>query len=89
LRAGGASGIVLVGGHADAKGSAQYNQALSERRARAVVTALTPLVQDLSLTMQARGYGATRPVASNTQTDGADNPDGRARNRRVTVTFTA
>jgi OmpA-OmpF porin, OOP family len=89
LRAGGASGTVLVGGHADAKGRAQYNQALSERRARAVVAALTPLVRDLSLTMQARGYGATRPVAPNTRSDGADDPAGRAKNRRVTVTFTA
>jgi outer membrane protein OmpA-like peptidoglycan-associated protein len=88
MRAGGASGTVLVGGHADAKGSAQYNQALSERRARAVVAALTPLVRDLSLTMQSQGYGATQPVAPNTQSDGADNPAGRAKNRRVTVTFT-
>lgn len=88
LRAGRARGTVVIGGHADGKGSATYNQGLSERRARAVATALTPLIRGLDVTLQPRGYGDTRPVAPNTKPDGSDNPAGRAKNRRVTVTFT-
>jgi outer membrane protein OmpA-like peptidoglycan-associated protein len=36
----------------------------------------------------ARGFGKTRPVALNTMPNGADNPDGRQKNRRVEITFT-
>jgi hypothetical protein len=39
------------------------------------------------------GIGATppdpTPRPSNTKPDGSDNPKGRAKNRRVTITFTA
>ena len=89
LRDGRASGPVVIGGHADGKGTAAYNQALSEQRAGAVATALTPLVQGIDVTLQPRGYGDTQPVAPNARPDGSDDPEGRARNRRVTVTFTA
>jgi outer membrane protein OmpA-like peptidoglycan-associated protein len=30
-----------------------------------------------------QGYGETKPVASNTNPDGSDNPEGRQLNRRV------
>ena len=33
------------------------------------------------------GYGEDRPVAANTLSNGKDNPEGRARNRRVEVKF--
>ena len=83
-----ASGSVTVGGHADSRGDDRYNQVLSERRARAVAAALQPLVRDLQVSLIPQGFGDTRPVAPNTKADGSDNPAGRARNRRVTVTFT-
>lgn len=83
-----ASGSVTVGGHADSRGDARYNQTLSERRARATAAALRPLVGGLPISLVPQGFGDTRPVAPNTKADGSDNPDGRARNRRVTVTFT-
>jgi outer membrane protein OmpA-like peptidoglycan-associated protein len=33
----------------------------------------------------AKGFGEDNPVAPNTNTDGSDNPAGRALNRRVTI----
>jgi outer membrane protein OmpA-like peptidoglycan-associated protein len=88
LRDAEATGTVVVGGHADSVGNPTYNQVLSERRARAVAAALDPLVRDLEVTLQPQGYGDTKPVAEEKKSDGSDDPAGRARNRRVTVTFT-
>ena len=68
-----------VGGHTDAVGSDQDNLALSERRAKAVYDYLTERgVAADRLTY--RGYGESRPVADN------DTPEGRAANRRTTLT---
>ena len=53
-----------------------FNQALSQQRAEAVVRALVALGVPPDR-LVARGYGPTRPVASN-----ADE-EGRGRNRRV------
>jgi outer membrane protein OmpA-like peptidoglycan-associated protein len=65
-----------VQGHTDAKGSADYNQKLSQRRAMSVVKAIVGRgIEPKRLT--AKGYGPTQPVASN------DNEEGRAQNRRV------
>jgi len=38
--------------------------------------------------LQTRGLGKTRPVAPNANPDGSDNPEGRAKNRRVEITVT-
>jgi len=67
---------VEVGGHTDAKGTDEYNQALSERRAASVVAYLTGkgIAADR---LQSRGYGEAEPVADN-ETD-----EGRELNRRV------
>lgn len=74
-------GPVQVIGHTDSKGSDDYNQRLSEQRARAVVVFLTD--QDVPAErLKPLGRGESEPVADN-QIDGADNPDGRAKNRRV------
>lgn len=62
-----------VDGHTDASGPESYNQGLSERRARAVVTFLAAEGIDPSR-LQARGFGEARPAV--------DNPRDR-RNRRV------
>lgn len=65
-----------VQGHTDSTGSASTNLALSERRAQAVADALLArLVPPERLVV--KGYGPTRPVASN------DTEEGRGRNRRV------
>jgi outer membrane protein OmpA-like peptidoglycan-associated protein len=67
---------LTVEGHTDATSTAEHNQDLSERRARAVVAYLTAAgIEASRLTSQ--GFGATKPIAD----DG--NPLGRAQNRRV------
>lgn len=72
---------VEVVGHTDAIGPEEYNQTLSEERAASVVAFLTGngVPEDR---LAATGRGETEPVAPNT-IDGADDPEGRARNRRV------
>ena len=68
-----------VGGHTDAVGSDQDNQVLSERRAKAVYDYL--ILRGVSADrLTYRGYGESRPVADN------DTPEGRAKNRRTTLT---
>lgn len=74
---------VEVAGHTDSKGSEAYNQALSERRARAVYDYLIEQGIDASRLSGPNGYGETQPIAPNTHEDGSDNPEGRARNRRT------
>ncbi len=68
---------VIVEGHADSVGSDNYNRALSQRRAQAVVNYLVGKVGIDAGRLEAIGYGESTPVASN-ETD-----DGRAKNRRV------
>ncbi len=72
-----------VVGHTDGIGSDGYNQALSDRRAKAVQAWLAGQ-PGLPPVQAAEGRGKQDPVAPNTQ-DGHDNPEGRARNRRVEV----
>ena len=69
---------VRLDGHTDLVGTATYNQQLSLNRALAVKSALTAQGIE-SRRIEVTGYGASRPVASNS-TD-----DGRAKNRRVEV----
>ena len=67
---------IEIGGHTDAQGSEEMNQALSRGRAEAVMTALLDLgVPELRLS--AIGYGETRPIADNAT------EVGRALNRRI------
>jgi outer membrane protein OmpA-like peptidoglycan-associated protein len=69
---------VLIEGFTDSIGSESSNQALSERRANAVRTALI----DAGITRQrigTRGYGEEYPVAGN------DSESGRQLNRRVEI----
>jgi len=65
-----------VEGHTDNQGNAAANQALSEKRAQAVVAWLTGKGISASR-LAAKGFGATKPVADN------GTEDGRAKNRRV------
>ncbi len=74
---------VEVAGHTDSKGTDAYNQKLSERRATAVYNYLTQNGVDASRLQGPIGYGESRPIAPNTNPDGSDNPEGRAKNRRT------
>lgn len=67
-----------VEGHTDATNTDAYNQALSERRAKAVVAWLAGQGVD-GARLTPVGFGRTRPVASN------ETAQGRALNRRVEV----
>jgi OmpA-OmpF porin, OOP family len=82
-----AHGTVRVTGYTDSIGTDAVNIPLSEARARSVVAALTPLTPGINYSSQ--GLGSADPVAPNTLPDGADNPAGRALNRRVTIAFAA
>ena len=65
-----------VEGHADSRGSDEYNMNLSERRAESVRNYLVS--QNIQPSMiTAKGFGESRPVASN------DNAAGQQQNRRV------
>jgi len=71
---------ILIEGHTDSTGSASHNQALSERRASAVQTALSAMgiaANRISI----RGYGEEYPAASN------DTAATRQLNRRVEIIF--
>lgn len=80
-----ARGPVRVDGHTDSIGSDAYNLGLSRRRAAAVSQALRAELP-AGMAVTARGHGEADPIAPNTQ-GGEDNPAGRARNRRVTISF--
>ncbi len=72
---------VTVIGHTDNTGSADYNQALSERRAAAVAS----ILRDSGVPgwrVSAIGRGLTQPVASNATAEG------RRQNRRVEIVIT-
>lgn len=69
--------LVIIG-HTDNVGAKEYNQVLSEARAKAVSNALVEMGmnrQNLTTT----GKGFSEPVANN------DTPEGRSKNRRVDI----
>ncbi|WP_428061987.1 OmpA family protein [Brevundimonas sp.] len=76
---------VSIGGHTDAKGDDAYNEGLSLRRARAVADRLQG---PAGRSLKAEGFGERRPVAPNVKPDGADDPAGRQKNRRVEIRIT-
>lgn len=71
---------VEVAGHTDSVGTDEYNQGLSERRARIVYDYLTSHGIDASRLAGPTGYGEARPIDTN------DTKEGRARNRRTELT---
>lgn len=81
------SGEMTVVGHTDSVGDEAPNLALSERRAQAVSDVLNE-VSGNQFELTVSGQGEAQPVAGN-EIEGRDNPDGRARNRRVTITYQA
>ena len=72
---------INVVGHTDDRGSAVYNQSLSERRATTVKNKLEQAFPHIPIS--ANGLGEEAPVASN------ETSEGRQQNRRVEVRITA
>ena len=73
---------ILVEGHTDASGTEEYNQDLSERRAKAVTNFATSQGVTGSR-FSTMGYGESQPVADNSTTAGRD------LNRRVEIAIFA
>jgi outer membrane protein OmpA-like peptidoglycan-associated protein len=71
--------IFLITGHADSRGSAEYNYALAQRRANSVAQYLIVRKHLDPLRIAVTTYGEQTPVASNTSAQG------RLKNRRVEI----
>lgn len=78
-------GAIAVIGHTDSKGDDDYNRTLSEARAATVADWFRQQVGVPQREFRASGQGEAAPIAPNTTPSGADDPAGRARNRRVEV----
>ena len=76
---------MTIEGHTDSKGSDSYNLNLSQKRADSVKKWFLEEGGLSQVTFATKGYGESKPVASNTKSDGSDNPEGRAKNRRVEI----
>jgi outer membrane protein OmpA-like peptidoglycan-associated protein len=77
---------VLIEGHTDSKGDDNYNLKLSDRRAASVKDWFGKHGVNTH-GMRTYGLGESKPVAPNTKPNGADDPDGRQKNRRVEITI--
>ncbi len=71
---------ITVEGHADNTGSDEINEPLSQERADSVRDRLEELV-DTDIEYTTEGHGSQKPIADN------DNEEGRALNRRVTISI--
>lgn len=69
--------VVELEGHTDSRGTEEYNQGLSERRATAVRQVMIDRFGISGGRITARGFGEGQPIATN------DTDAGRAQNRRV------
>ena len=67
---------VEIGGHTDNRGSDEYNQKLSENRAKAVYDYFVQHGVEAGR-LSYKGYGESQPIATN------DTEEGRQANRRV------
>lgn len=76
--------IVEIGSHTDNTGTELYNMDLSQKRADNVVNYIVSkgIARERLI---AKGYGMSVPIASNTNSDGSDNPAGRQLNRRTEI----
>ena len=72
---------VKVEGHTDNVGAKEYNQKLSERRAKSVADYIISKGVDSSR-VTTQGFGFSKPIASN------KTKEGRAKNRRTELKFT-
>ncbi|PSL00186.1 outer membrane protein OmpA-like peptidoglycan-associated protein [Murinocardiopsis flavida] len=83
----GTSGTVEVVGHSDGIGEESYNQSLSEKRAGSVQKALEDALGSGAPEITASGKGSGDPIADEKTDKGDDDPAGRAKNRRVEISF--
>ena len=73
---------VEIQGHTDSKGNNNYNLNLSQKRAESVRNYLIKKgIKKSRIT--AVGYGEKKAIAKNKNSDGTDNEEGRALNRRI------
>ncbi len=73
---------VELSAHTDAKGSLEYNTALSNRRANAAKAYLMAKgIPENRIKIST--FGENAPIAKNAMADGKDTPEGRQYNRRV------
>lgn len=70
---------IVINGHTDNVGKEDYNMKLSEQRAEEVKKFLTTKGDLDNINFTTKGYGATKPIASN------DDEKGQAKNRRVEI----
>lgn len=73
---------VKLNAHTDDIGSETYNVALSQKRANAALDYILSKGIDKKRVL-AKGYGKSIPIAPNQLPSGADNPNGRSKNRRT------
>jgi len=74
--------VISLSGHADYKGSNEVNEGVSRERALIVARGLKDAgVNPYNVSYSY--YGETKPKADGHNADGSDNPDNRAKNRRV------
>ena len=76
---------VTVEGYTDSKGTKAVNMQLSRERAQAVKDWLVKNGGVAPANIFTKGFGGEYPIAPNKNTDGSDNPLGRALNRRVSI----
>lgn len=74
---------VVIEGHTDSSGAFNYNQDLSERRAKTVAELLVNKFKVDSSRVSAVGYGESKPIADNSTAAG------KAANRRVIAVISA
>ena len=72
--------IIAVSGNTDSTGASDYNQKLSEQRARSVANYLKSR-EIVAERFEIVGFGEDYPIADNST------PEGRAQNRRVELTL--
>ncbi|MEK6555552.1 MAG: OmpA family protein [Bdellovibrionota bacterium] len=72
---------LLIEGHTDSTGTLKYNMNLSRRRSESIRTFLVGGGLVEGSRVSAKGFGPTKPVATN------KTEEGRAKNRRILATF--
>ena len=68
---------IIVEGHTDNTGKKEYNQNLSEKRAKSVADYMLPNLEHDKLSY--RGFGDNKPISPN------NTPEERKKNRRVDI----
>ena len=73
---------VEITGHTDNMGSDEYNNVLSKKRANTIANYISAKgIERSRITVTFKGE--QNPLVANQNSDGSDDPDGRAKNRRV------